>query len=372
VFRHLVRQLPQTQELTAPNDSAAGQFVGWSSNSTLQAKLKVVGGRHHGKIIPLATRKFLIGREQDCHLRPNSELVSRHHCALWVDDFSVRVRDLGSTNGTYVNNQRVRGELVLGAGDHIRVGKLDFELLVGDQDEKRSDSSQLLPASTDAATSETTPLASGDTSFEIPVPPTPEDTGSSILAPESLTPVPTSPVAAGGGHNGDTTVVWSAQQTPSYGAEMYPPMGMPYQPPYQPNYNPYLPPGMGYQTPMGYPQMPMGYPGMYPQMGGYAAAPSYAPPQQQPAPATPEPAAAIEEPATPSVRLPDPKTTGAKAPAPPPPPPAPEPEPAAEKAVDPNDPAPFGGEQKSAVSPNAKPADNAADILKRYTQRRPV
>jgi hypothetical protein len=184
--------------------------------------------------------------------------------------------------------------------------------------------------------------------------------------------VPTSPVAAGGGHNGDTTVVWNAQQTPSYGAEMYPPMGMPYQPPYQPNYNPYLPPGMGYQTPMGYPQMPMGYPGMYPQMGGYAAAPSYAPPQQQPAPATPEPAAAIEEPATPSVRLPDPKTTGAKAPAPPPPPPAPEPEPAAEKAVDPNDPAPFGGEQKSAVSPNAKPADNAADILKRYTQRRPV
>ena len=58
----------------------------------LQAKLKVVGGRHHGKIIPLATRKFLIGREQDCHLRPNSELVSRHHCAIWVDDFSVRVR----------------------------------------------------------------------------------------------------------------------------------------------------------------------------------------------------------------------------------------------------------------------------------------
>ncbi|HXY34719.1 MAG TPA: FHA domain-containing protein, partial [Planctomycetaceae bacterium] len=103
----------------------------------LQAKLKVVGGRHHGKIIPLATRKFLIGREQDCHLRPNSELVSRHHCALWVDDFSVRVRDLGSTNGTFVNNQRVRGELVLGAGDHIRVGKLDFELLIGDLPEKK-------------------------------------------------------------------------------------------------------------------------------------------------------------------------------------------------------------------------------------------
>ncbi len=229
----------------------------------LQAKLKVVGGRHHGKIIPLATRKFLIGREQDCHLRPNSELVSRHHCALWVDDFAVRVRDLGSTNGTFVNNSRVRGEQVLGAGDHIRVGKLDFELLVGELDaDKRGDSSQAL-AGVDAATSETTPLVASDTSFEIPVPATPEDTGSSILAPESLTPVPTAPAA---GHNGDTTV-WSPQQAPGYGVEMYPPMGMPYQPPYQPAYNPYMPPGMGYQP---Y-QMPMGYPGMYPQMGGYGA-----------------------------------------------------------------------------------------------------
>ncbi|HEV3299862.1 MAG TPA: FHA domain-containing protein [Planctomycetaceae bacterium] len=333
----------------------------------LQAKLKVVGGRHHGKIIPLATRKFLIGREQDCHLRPNSELVSRHHCALWVDDFSVRVRDLGSTNGTFVNNQRVRGELVLGAGDHIRVGKLDFELLVGDIEEKRGDSSQGLAGAADAATSETTPLATTDTSFEIPVPSVPEDTGSSILAPESLTPVPTVP--AGQGHNGDTTVLWNPQPAPGYGAEMYPPMGMPYQPPYQPAYNPYMPPGMGYQTPMGYPQMPMGYPGMYPQIGGYAAAPTYAPQQAQPA-AIPEPAPSDEPVSMPTVRLPDPKTTGAKTP-PPPPPPAPEPEKAEETATDPNQPSPFG-EQKPATNPTVKPAENAADILKKYTQRRPV
>jgi hypothetical protein len=329
----------------------------------LQAKLKVVGGRHHGKVIPLATRKFLIGREQDCHLRPNSELVSRHHCALWVDDFSVRVRDLGSTNGTFVNNERVRGEMVLGAGDHIRVGKLDFELLLGDlAAEKRADAA---PDTADPAISETTPLAANDTSFEIPVAAVPEDTGSSILVPESLTPVPVAPP----GTNGDTTVLWSPPPAPGYGAEMYPPMGMPYQPPYQPAY-PYMPPGMGYQQPMSYPQMPMGYPGMYPQMGGYAVAPSYAPQQQQPAPA-PEPAPAEEPVSIPSVRLPDPKTTGAKAPAPPPPPP-PEPEKPPEPEANSNEPPAFGVEAKPAAPPNVKPADNAADILKKYTQRRPV
>jgi hypothetical protein len=56
---------------------------------------------------------------------------------------------------------------------------------------------------------------------------------------------------------------------------------------------------------------------------------------------------------------------------PPPPPPAPEPEKVEETAADPNQPSPFG-EQKAATTPTVKPAENAADILKKYTQRRPV
>src|SRR5580692_2424763 len=192
----------------------------------LQAKLKVVGGRHHGRIIPLATKKFLIGREQDCHLRPNSELVSRHHCVFTVDDFSVHVRDLGSTNGTFVNDQRVRGEILLNSGDRIRVGKLDFELAIGEPvaaatARKGGDSSQLLPGlSIDSATSETGALGSNDTSFEIPVPASaPEDTGSSIIA-DSTTPVPNTP-AVPAAPSGDSTVVWTQPAAPSYTPEMY-------------------------------------------------------------------------------------------------------------------------------------------------------
>src|SRR6266404_5382779 len=95
-----------------------------------QVELKVLEGRQQGKTIPLNVRQFLIGREQDCHLRPNSELVSRHHCVFTVDDFAVRLRDLGSTNGTYVNGERVQGQIVLKAGDRISVGKLSFEIVV--------------------------------------------------------------------------------------------------------------------------------------------------------------------------------------------------------------------------------------------------
>src|SRR5262249_15881764 len=56
--------------------------------------------------------------------------VSRHHCVFTVDDFTVRLRDLGSTNGTFVNGERIQGQVVLKAGDHVVVGKLSFEMVV--------------------------------------------------------------------------------------------------------------------------------------------------------------------------------------------------------------------------------------------------
>src|SRR6187551_42011 len=94
------------------------------------AELKVIGGKHAGQTIPLNRRKFLIGREQDCQLRPNSDLVSRHHCVFTVDDFTVRLRDLGSTNGTFVNGERIQGQVMLKPGDNVLVGKLSFEIVV--------------------------------------------------------------------------------------------------------------------------------------------------------------------------------------------------------------------------------------------------
>jgi hypothetical protein len=95
----------------------------------LHAVLKVVGGKQDGKLIPLNTKKFLIGREQDCHLRPASESVSRHHCAITIDDFTVRVRDLGSSNGTSVNGKRILGVHEANPGDALQVGNLDFEIV---------------------------------------------------------------------------------------------------------------------------------------------------------------------------------------------------------------------------------------------------
>ena len=102
----------------------------------LRAELKSVGGRHDGKLILLEIdRKFLIGREQDCHLRPNSEAISRHHCCFTLDAFCLRLRDLGSTNGTAVNGELITGQVRLEQGDQVTVGPLEFEVLLSEVDE---------------------------------------------------------------------------------------------------------------------------------------------------------------------------------------------------------------------------------------------
>src|SRR5690606_15948672 len=63
---------------------------------------------------------------------PGNDLVSRHHCVFKMDEYTVRVRDLGSTNGTFVNGERLRGEVMLNTGDKVRVGTLEFEVVIGE------------------------------------------------------------------------------------------------------------------------------------------------------------------------------------------------------------------------------------------------
>jgi pSer/pThr/pTyr-binding forkhead associated (FHA) protein len=96
----------------------------------VEVKLKVLSGPHQGKEIPLQESKFLIGRSEDCHLRPNSDMISRHHCVIMVDGSYIEIRDFGSKNGTYVNGERVSTARELRPGDTLRAGPLEFEVVV--------------------------------------------------------------------------------------------------------------------------------------------------------------------------------------------------------------------------------------------------
>ena len=235
------------------------------------ARLKVLSGNQEGSEIVLSDGKFLIGREEDCHLRPNSELVSRHHCVIAKDEYALRLRDLGSTNGTFVNGERLKGGVVLNAGDRVSVGQLEFEVVIGDSVDSAATE---LPEIVDAAVEDTATVNATETATEIPV------------APEQPAPI-----------SGDT---------------VYMPQAAPGQVPQQPGQM--APPGYPAQYPMyGYPAYPQAYPGYYPQQMPYPQQPGYPMPTEAPDAAV---AHGEEEETTglPEVRLPDPETTGAQAP----------------------------------------------------------
>jgi pSer/pThr/pTyr-binding forkhead associated (FHA) protein len=96
----------------------------------MELTLKVIAGKHAGQKLRIPAPKFLIGRGDDCHLRPSSDLVSRHHCILLVGSGGAVIRDLNSRNGTFVNDQRVAGDQALQAGDRLTIGQLKFEVLI--------------------------------------------------------------------------------------------------------------------------------------------------------------------------------------------------------------------------------------------------
>lgn len=96
----------------------------------MKVKLKVMRGKSAGKEIPIPAPRFLIGRSNDCHLRPKSDSISRNHCTIMTRDNQVWVRDLNSRNGTFVNGERITEEEEVRDGDQLQIGKLEFVVVV--------------------------------------------------------------------------------------------------------------------------------------------------------------------------------------------------------------------------------------------------
>jgi predicted component of type VI protein secretion system len=87
-------------------------------------------GKSEGKVIPVALSQFVIGRDPQCHLRPASAVISKRHCALLVRDGKLFLRDFDSTNGTFINDEPVKGEVEVKHEDRLKVGPLVFGIRV--------------------------------------------------------------------------------------------------------------------------------------------------------------------------------------------------------------------------------------------------
>src|SRR5213078_546516 len=73
---------------------------------------------------------IVVGRKEDCDLRLNHKSVSKLHCVIVKTDGLLLLRDLGSTNGTRVNGQRVRRAALL-PNDQLSIASFRFKVYLG-------------------------------------------------------------------------------------------------------------------------------------------------------------------------------------------------------------------------------------------------
>jgi DNA-binding CsgD family transcriptional regulator len=86
--------------------------------------------RHDGKEVDIpATGGIVVGREIDCGLVVDDSLVSRRHARLYQGEDGLVVVDLGSRNGVYVNQNRIKQPTLLAHGDVIGFGLKTFEVV---------------------------------------------------------------------------------------------------------------------------------------------------------------------------------------------------------------------------------------------------
>jgi pSer/pThr/pTyr-binding forkhead associated (FHA) protein len=169
--------------------------------------LVVRSGKFAGQQLQLNRDEFLIGRGEQCHLRPRNEAVSRQHCGIFIQPGRVVLKDFDSKNGTFVNGQRVVGEIELHDGALLQVADLAFEVRLAIPAEAKASTQK-------AASSVQSTARSGAVSA-------PEKTGSldevdllAILSPPELGSSPTRAFNPTGGpspQSFEDTVVGQAQ-----------------------------------------------------------------------------------------------------------------------------------------------------------------
>ena len=93
--------------------------------------LVVEKGPRAGMTYLLRPGNTTVGRHPESDIFLNDVTVSRQHCRFVISNDSLSVEDSGSTNGTYVNEQRV-DQADLGAGDEVLVGRFHFLVAHGD------------------------------------------------------------------------------------------------------------------------------------------------------------------------------------------------------------------------------------------------
>ncbi|MBN2545958.1 MAG: FHA domain-containing protein [Spirochaetes bacterium] len=86
-------------------------------------------------VIPINKSPFIIGRRDDCSLSILSKNISRRHAEIFMTSTYLMIQDLRSTNGTFVNESRIKTAIKLNDGDTIHFADMKFRILLKDSND---------------------------------------------------------------------------------------------------------------------------------------------------------------------------------------------------------------------------------------------
>src|SRR5258708_37334262 len=110
--------------MAEPKSKAETRFVADPTlllpTATKDVYIMVIVGENVGTRIKIE-REMVIGRGDDANIRVDEEVVSRRHARIVVEGSDVSVEDMGSTNGTFVNEEKINARSALKDGDRIQI-----------------------------------------------------------------------------------------------------------------------------------------------------------------------------------------------------------------------------------------------------------
>jgi predicted component of type VI protein secretion system len=108
----------------------------------VEASLVLVNPDGKTQDVPVKGSKIVIGRDTGCGIRIPSSAVSRQHCEITIADGLLTIKDLGSSNGTYVNRVLIRDKNLM-PGDVVSVGPATFVVRIDGEPQKIDTASAL-------------------------------------------------------------------------------------------------------------------------------------------------------------------------------------------------------------------------------------
>ena len=101
---------------------------GINAEDKMQWYLEAVADANREWMVAVEPVPFIVGRDEDCNLKLTDKRISRRHSEIRRSGDHLWIRDLGSTNGTFVNQKKIEQAELLEPGDRISIGKYKFSI----------------------------------------------------------------------------------------------------------------------------------------------------------------------------------------------------------------------------------------------------